>query len=228
MYEIMEDRFMKIPLEPLKNEEHRQEDSSIVDIVVTTDDNIDQFKIEMELSKEAMIGFGTSLLRLYMEEPSEQFDIRTTPMKEASIATQPLGFWLTPDSNEYFLYYKEFSEQKSMNEDEIKNYEEHSNYNYLVDLEWDDDYLESYQLNFTNVSRLRLLDKSNNVINHKYIIMYFSKQALFRFGVELLRLAHRYTEANVYQASDLGINLTKTSPEFKIIAKTFKTVRELI
>lgn len=188
----------------------------------------DNIQVVFELSKDAMIGFGTALIRLYNKGFPEKIDIRTEPLESVGGGNQPLGFWLTCESTSLYVYHKEFDIK---NDSMLVKYEHNLivhnskvNLSYLVDLEWDDDYLESYMLGFDNIAKLTIYNGGINITKKKEVIINFSREALLETGVELIRRAHEYKSEIVYDDM-LGMNYINNNIQFKILAKTFPNIR---
>ena len=99
----------------------------------------------------------------------------------------------------------------------------------MVDLEWDDDYLESYQLGLNNIGSLKIFHEGKNVTNRSEVIWRLSNNALLGFGMEIIRLAHNFEEDKEYNTkrdNNLGMYLTNNSPELIVRCKTFKKIYE--
>lgn len=201
---------------------------------MNSDYNIDNVKVILELSKEAMIGLGSQFIRLKQKGIPDEIDIRTEPLKTSWGAGQPLGFYLTPDSATLFVYHKEYGTLKDNNISKFlcdKGFKNIYKLNepYLLDLEWDDNYLESYQLGFNNIGSLKIFYGDRDITHCKEIIWRLSNYALLGFGMEIIRLAHNFEENKEYSVrkdNNLGIYLTNNSPELIVRCKTFKGISE--
>lgn len=232
---LVDDRFLKVNLYESNEKIYSKNDDNISEIyLVNNNYNIEDIKIILELSKESMIGLGSQFIRLQQKGIPDEIDIRTEPLKTSWGANQPLGFYLTPDSATLFVYHKEYGTLKDNNintyllNSEVDNIYK-MNEPYLVDLEWDDDYLESYQLGLNNIGSLKVYYKDKDVTNNSEVIWKLSNNALLGFGMEIIRLAHNFEENkkyNVKKDNNLGMYLTNSSPELILKCRTFKQISE--
>ena len=102
-----------VSLEPETNslEEYEKRDQNIVRVRVQLPSGevvaSSQYRLELSLSRDAMIGLGTELIRLALkqEEISGIFHLR--PM-EKNFASEVLGIYLHPDSCELLVAHNEF------------------------------------------------------------------------------------------------------------------------
>ncbi len=221
--DLVDDRYLEVSLSEINEKIYNRNNDNISEICILNNDyNIDEVKVVLELSKEAMIGIGSQFIRLEQKGIPDEIDIRTEPLKTSWGANQPLGFYLTPDSATLFVYHKEYG---TLEDNNINRFLEP----YLVDLEWDDDYLESYQLGLNNIGSLKIFHEGKNITNRSEVIWRLSNNALLGFGMEIIRLAHNFEEDKEYSAksdNNLGIYLTNNSPELIVRCKTFKKIYE--
>jgi hypothetical protein len=66
-----------------------------------------RYRVELALSKDAMLGLGTALIRLACNENSDEGVFHAHPI-EKGFASQVLGFYLAPNSCELIVAQKEF------------------------------------------------------------------------------------------------------------------------
>lgn len=190
------------------------------------------YKVVLEMSKEAMIGFGISAIRLEEGLP-ENYDIRIEPLGSCC-ANQHMGFFLTPDSPQLFIYGKEYGDLKENSINIVHDIGDKNkatnknNIDMLVDLEWDDDYYEMYNIGFNNVARIRVYEDEEELISKRDIAFILSENAFLGLGTSLLRIAHNYKEGNSYVASsieqnkEIGFYLTNESQILEIRCKSFE------
>lgn len=233
--DLVDDRYLEVSLSEINEKIYNRNNDNISEICILNNDyNIDEVKVVLELSKEAMIGIGSQFIRLEQKGIPDEIDIRTEPLKTNWGANQPLGFYLTPDSATLFVYHKEYGtlEDNNINRFSLdKGFKNIYKLNepYLVDLEWDDDYLESYQLGLNNIGSLKIFHEGKNVTNRSEVIWRLSNNALLGFGMEIIRLAHNFEEDKEYNTkrdNNLGMYLTNNSPELIVRCKTFKKIYE--
>ncbi|EKQ50461.1 MULTISPECIES: hypothetical protein [unclassified Clostridium] len=235
MDNIIQGQYRRISLNPLENEEYELNNDNIgeIEILNFSRDISKNYKVTFEMSKEAMIGFGISAIRLDEGLP-EGYDIRVEPLG-SSCANQPMGFFLTPDSPELFFYGKEYGCLKDNliniinNGGNDKKYISKRTVDFLVDLEWDNDYYEIYSIGFNNVARIRVFEDENEITSRCDIVFRLSKSAFLGFGTSLIRIAHKYKEGDYYLSSPveqnhkLGFYLTNKSIELEIKCKNNNT-----
>lgn len=233
--DLVDDRYLEVSLSEINEKIYNRNNDNISEICILNNDyNIDEVKVVLELSKEAMIGIGNQFIRLEQKGIPDEIDIRTEPLKTSWGANQPLGFYLTPDSATLFVYHKEYGtlEDNNINRFSLdKGFKNIYKLNepYLVDLEWDDDYLESYQLGLNNIGSLKIFHEGKNITNRSEVIWRLSNNALLGFGMEIIRLAHNFEEDKEYNTkrdNNLGMYLTNNSPELIVRCKTFKKIYE--
>ena len=94
------------------------------------------------------------------------------------------------------------------------------NLDYLIDLEWDEYYLESYMLGFDNIAKLTICNNGIDITKSKEVIMNFNEKALLKIGLELIRRAHKYKDESIYY-DNLGISYINHNTNFQIKTKTF-------
>lgn len=232
MDNIIEGQYRRISLNSLEYEEYEFNYDNIGEIQ-TLNFNRDiskNYKMVLEMSKEAMIGFGISLIRLEEGLP-ENYDIRIEPLG-SNCANQSMGFFLTPDSPELFIYGKEYGCLKEnlidiTNNKKIKNEcISKKNVDFLVDLEWDDDYYEIYNIGFNNIANIKVYEDENEITSQCDIVLRLSKSAFLGLGTSLIRIAHKYKEEDFYlispveQNQKLGLYLTNKSIALEIKCKS--------
>lgn len=235
MDNVIEKEYKTISLNQLETEEYELNNDNIGEIQILNikRDTSKCYRVVLELSKEAMIGFGISAIRLEEGLP-ENYDIRTEPLG-SPCANQPMGFFLTPDSSELFVYGKEYGTLKE-NSINITNSNIHNNkniskkrMNILVDMECNDDNYEIYHIGFNNVARVRVYEDENELTSKCDVIFRLSKGAFLGLGTSLIRIAHKYKEGDIYLNSymepnrELGFYLTNESPLLEIRCKKFES-----
>lgn len=236
MDNIIEGQYRRISLNSIENEEYELNNDNIgeIQILQFNRDISKNYKVLLELSKEAMIGFGISLIRLEEGLP-ENYDIRIEPLG-SNCANQPMGFFLTPNSPELFIYGKEFGYLKEnliniTNNKIIKNEcISKKDVDFLVDLEWDDDYYEIYNIGFNNIAKIRVYEDENEITSRCDIVFRLSKSAFLGLGTSLIRIAHKYKEEDFYLSSPeiqnqkLGFYLTNKSIALEIKCKNLNNI----
>lgn len=233
---LIDGRYKIISLAPQNIEEYELSNNNIMKInVVIGERKYNYRKIVFSLSKEAMIGLGYCAIRL-SDGFLEGCELRTDPLGTV-FPTQAMGFYLTPGSPELFIYRKEFGD---LDTNKIKkNKDKHSNINnwkmnkvkFIVDMEFDDDYLEGYNIGHNNVGEIKVYEDGKEITYSGYVILYLSESALLGLGITMLRIANNYKEGDSYiinprgldiQNSGLGFYMTNDSPELEIRCETFE------
>lgn len=232
MKNIINGHYRKITLNPIENEEYEHNNDNIMEVEILNfkKDTNKNYKVILEMSREAIIGFAMSAIRLDEGLP-EGYDIRIEPLGSVC-ANQAMGFFLTPDSPELFFYGKEYGtlDDNSIKlirsqVDNLKSVNKKVK-DFLVDLEWDDDYCEIYSIGYNNVVRASVFEDENDITSKCDIIFRLSKSAFLGFGTSLIRIAHKYKEDESYFASyskpnkELGFYLTSKSADIEIKCKS--------
>ena len=92
----------------------------------------------------------------------------------------------------------------------------------LVDLEWEDEFYEIYNIGFNNIARIKVYESEKEITSRCDVIFRLSKNAFLGLGTRLLRMAHKYKEGKRYlsKEDDIGFYLTNESPILEIKCKT--------
>jgi hypothetical protein len=197
-----------------------------------------QCKVLFSFNKEALIGFGNEAIRLayrFQEYNHKHVDALGVPQ-----ASQSMGFFLTPESPDFVLGCKCFDH---LNKDEINRINTNSKnlkdtnslkVEYLIDLEFDNDFFEEHNIGFDNVAKIKVLKDEQDISNQcTFVILNLSKSALIGLGTELLRLAHNFEKDRNYYIvpmgnknfnSKLGFYLTEKSSFMSICCSKLNNV----
>jgi hypothetical protein len=225
-----------------KEEEEEYEISydNIGQLLVTQgeEDISKQCKIVFNFSKEALIGFGSYCIR-----KSQNFIYNThvhiEPLGEY-LANQGMGFFLTPASSELIVKCEGLGNLKELGlkYDSNKILKNNIKYNkfeldYLVDLDFDNDYFECHNLDFNNIAELKVMEGEQDISKKCRIIFILSKNGMLGLGTQLLRLAHNFNNVDRCLVTPfegvnlnclLGFFLTPNSAILEVGCETFKDV----
>lgn len=214
------ERYQIISLDKVDEECYEIENNNIgqIEILNITKDITKKYKVSLELSKEAMIGFAVSAIRCKEGLP-EGYDIRVEPLG-SSCANQSMGFFLTPDSSELYFYGKEYGTLKENLISKVceKKEKNKSQLEVLIDLEWEDEYYEIHNIGFNNIAQIKVYENEKEITSRCDVIFRLSENAFLGLGTSLLRMAHNYKEGKSYvsRENDIGFYLTNESPILEI------------
>lgn len=221
-----------------EKEEYEINYDNIGELLVTQgkEDISRQCKVIFSFSKEALIGFGSYCIRK-SQNFNNKSHIHIEPLGEY-LANQGMGFFLTPHSTELIIGCKNFGslEELGFKCDSSKIIKGDKKYNefavdYLVDLDFDNDYFECHNLGFNNVAELRVIKENEDISKKCKTTLRLNKNGLLGFGTELLRLAHNFSIAQNYFITpiedanlncSLGFFLTSSSARLEVGCKIFK------
>lgn len=198
--DLKEEKYQIISLDKVDEECYEIKNSNIgqIEILNIAKDKTKEYKVNLELSKEAMIGFAISAIRCKDGLP-EGYDIRIEPLG-SSCANQSMGFFLTPDSTELYFYGKGYG---TLNENLInkvceKKEKNKSKLEVLIDLECEDKFYEMHNIGFNNIARIKVYENEKEITSRCDVIFRLSKNAFLGLGTRLLRMAHKYKEGKSY------------------------------
>lgn len=222
--DLKEEKYQIISLDKVDEECYEIKNDNIgqIEILNIAKDKTKEYKVNLELSKEAMIGFAISAIRCKDGLP-EDYDIRIEPLG-SSCVNQSMGFFLTPDSPELYFYGKEYG---TLNENLInkvceKKEKNKSKLEVLIDLECEDEFYEIHNIGFNNIARIKVYENEKEITSRCDVIFRLSKNAFLGLGIRLLRMAHKYKEGKSYLSTenDIGFYLTNESPVLEIKCTT--------
>lgn len=228
-----------IPLYAIEPEEFEMENDNISELLVLhgATDISKSCKVVLNLSKDALIGFSHQSIRLADSFP-KNCHIHIDPLG-TSLSSQSMGFFLTPSSSELIVYCENqgtlidygvdkvncaFSSKKNFNTLNLK---------YLIDMEFDSDFVESYNIGFNNVAEMKVLKDGEDITSKCTVTLKLSKNALLGLGTQLIRLAHNFDRSNnlfIKPINDgelscsTGFFLTPNSASFVVGCKNFENV----
>lgn len=232
--------YKKIHLYKIDNEEYEKDKNNIGELLVFQgkEDISKQCKVIVSFSKEALIGLGTYSIRNW-DKFNEDNHIHIEPLGQG-LANQSMGFFLTPDSSEFIIGFEEFANLESLG---IQNYSNKSLNNnvkfnkfevdYLVNLNFDNDYFEYHNLEFKNIAELKVMKENIDISKECRVTLKLSKNGLLGLGTEALRLAHNFNKVSDFFITPvksgevnclLGFFLTANSSILEICTKTFKDI----
>lgn len=222
--ELKEERYQIISLDKVDEECYEVENNNIgqIEILNITKDITKEYKVILELSKEAMIGFAVSAIRCKEGLP-EGYDIRIEPLG-SNCANQSMGFFLTPNSSELYLYGKEYGTLKENLISKVceKKEKNKSKLEVLINLELEDEYYEMHNIGFNNIARINVYENEKEITSRCDVIFRLGKNAFLGLGTSLLRMAHKYKEGKSYVSTgnDIGFYLINESPILEIKCTT--------
>jgi hypothetical protein len=232
---IIDGKYKKIPLNNMIDEEFEVDYDNIGEISIRfgSKDVSKDCKVILMLSKEALIGFGINAIRQF-NTFKEYHHFHIEPLGE-SISNQAMGFFLTPESAELVIGCKNYGSLNKSDFLRIQNIDKDKNYidfegSFLVDLDFDNEYFECYNLGLFNIGSLKVIYENKDISKKCTVSMTLSKNALLGFGTELLRIAHNYKEGRIYQIDEkklsslLGFFMTSNSATFSLECKKFHNV----
>jgi hypothetical protein len=216
--ELLNDRYKLIPLYSIGQEEYEMNEDNIAEVSVLLN-NIDiskECEVHFNLSKEALIGFAHHAMRLAYEY-QEGIHVHIDPLG-VSYSNQAMGFFLTPESPDLILYCKnngclnDYSLEKNLMRRNGSCYPITLKFNYLIDMLYDSDYCETYNIGFDNVAEIRVVKDETDITKRCVVLYKFSKNALIGLATEFIRLAHNYCEGK----SDIIYPLWSETPNCKL------------
>lgn len=232
-------RYVSVPLYLSESEEYEVDRDNIGELSVWygKDDISKKCKVIFNLSKEALMGFGIYTLRLAYNY-NEFYHSHIEPLGQLS-ASQGMGFFLTPNSSEFIIgcknhgmlcdlqmYSKKEAFLDDINHNKLK-------IDYLVNLDFDNDYFETHNIGFNNIAEIRVLKDDQDISKICRVSLMLSKNALIGLGFELIRLAHNYSEERTiflkplnkeYVNNKFGFYLTTNSSQLAIGCRNLKNV----
>jgi hypothetical protein len=233
------DRYKIIPLNSKEIEDYEKSCDNIGELLVFVGRNniSKQCKVVFNLSKEALIGFTNNAIRLADLFP-ENHHMHIDPLGTL-LSNQSMGFFLTPQSAELIIGCKSYGDLSYYGIDRMssitkrkENYNE-LKFDYLVDMNFDNDFIESYSIGFNNVAEMKILKDGEDFSNRCTVKFMLSKNALLGLGTQLIRLAHNFDKSNNYFVKpisneevdcSLGFFLTPNSANLAIRCENFNNV----
>jgi hypothetical protein len=241
MIEEIDKKGRIISLNVKEIEQYEVNNDNIGEIRISGQDKTKEYKIIFELSKEAMIGLGIHCIR-YMDcfesIDGVGLDLHVDPLGRPS-PNQQMGFFLAPGSEGIVFMGNDYGDLNENGIDRINKNKQiqrkngQHKANYLIELEWDDECYESYNLGLLNIANIKCFENGVELPSYGDVLFSLSKNAYLGFGTELLRLAHNFKEGEQYtikpmndieQDCQMGFFLTKTSAELEIVCKSFPSV----
>lgn len=233
------DRYKIIPLYSKELEDYEKSYDNIGELLVFSGskDISKQCKVNFKLSKEALIGFSSSAIRI-AEQFQENHHIHIDPLGTL-LSNQSMGFFLTPQSTDLVIGCKSHEDlshygiYKMNNIVKVKKNYNDLKFNYLVDMNFDNEFVESYSIGFNNVAEMRVLKDGEDISSRCTVTLMLSKNALLGFGTQLIRLAHNFDKGNNYIIKPIsneeidcsfGFFLTPNSAFFVIGCESFNNV----
>ena len=198
-------------------------------LIAGIEDKSNNYKVEFTFSKDALLGLATNLLWMYDDIDSDKrIHIHIEPLLGSISGNQALGFFLAPDSPSMVLSVNNVSKNYII-DSEINRYKEIPiKYKFVKMYEVkepaSDESIEDYELGFTNIVHIRVLDKEKNEITNSkmQVIFKINYYGLKDFGNILLILANNYELHKEYELAhviqkknqyNLGVLLTHESSE---------------
>lgn len=182
---------------PLFEENKQGDDINLINsIFYVQGKNIikDGCTIKFIMSKEAMIGFGTNLLRIAdCTDYDYSHHWHVDPLNNPK-GNQTLGFFLTSDSPSFILMYNydvcSYSEKnfELLEKTNIVGF----NFYYDVPLEVGEKSYDEYEIGFSNIMRIVVLDEYMKDVTEQCVnvIFHLNRKGLEQMARFLLRYAH--------------------------------------
>ncbi len=238
-HKLFTDRYKVIPLYSVEPEEFEIEGDNISELLVLHggSDISKSCKVILNLSKEALIGFSHEAIRLANLFP-ENCHIHVEPLG-TSLSSQSMGFFLTPSSPDLVVYCENQGTLIDYGVDKMNCvYKGKKNFNtlnlkYLIDMEFDSDFVESYNIGFNNVAEMKVLKEGEDFTRKCTVMLKLSKNALLGLGTQLIRLAHNFDSSNNYfvepindgnLSCSIGFFLTPKSASLAVGCRNFNNV----
>ncbi|GAA0178460.1 hypothetical protein SH2C18_15160 [Clostridium sediminicola] len=235
---MSKNKYSKIPLYCNEVEEYEINNKNIARLRVF-EWNIDvsnQCKVIFNFSKEGLVGLGNYAMRLANEYI--EYDHSHIEPLGYSYSTQAMGFFLTPGSPELIFGCEDFGTLNDNGINNAKKLNKSVNFNelkleYLVDLNFDNDFLESHEIGFCNVAEIKVIKNNIDISKKCRVTLMLSKDALIGIGTQALRLAHNYDKRIKYSIipsneensnSSFGFYLTSDSSSMIVGCKDNKNV----
>lgn len=204
-------RYHEVVLNINELSEYEADSDNIAELLVHSgkDDISKQCKVLFSFNKEALIGFGKEAIKLAYNF-TENCHLHVDPLG-VSYASQTMGFFLTPESPSLVVGCRSFGNLIDNGTTRIsKNIKDHEDYKnfkakYLIDLGFDDDYLEEHNIGFNNVASIKVINDGQDISSKcNFVTLMLSKSALMGLGTELLRLAHNFNKERNYYIIPMG------------------------
>lgn len=220
------DKYKIIPLYSKELEDYEKGYSNIGELLVYNGSNdiSKQCKVVFNLSKDALIGFTNSAIRLADSFP-ENHHVHIDPLGTL-LSNQSMGFFLTPKSSELIIGCKSYGDLSAYGIDKMRNIIKVKNnfndlkFNYLIDMNFDKDFVESYSVGFNNLAEIKVLKDGEDFSNRCTVALMLSKNALIGFGTQLIRLAHNFDKSNNYIIKPINNNEMDCSLGFFLTPKS--------
>jgi len=197
--------YKEIILKDSETENYELQNNNIVELIVLKgkEDISSNCKVDMYMSKEALIGFGINVIRL-----SESFDsrihIHVDPLGNA-YANQSMGFFLTPNSPALVVECSdEVHDFKRPRMSALKPIRKETqfdskNFVFRVNLTPEDNEMEHYEIGFCNICEVNVFEHNIDISSEATIILKLSRNAMVGIGTQALRWAHYITEGIIYE-----------------------------
>lgn len=234
---LYDERYIEISLigENIENFERDKDNIGRLSVLYGNKDISENCKVILNLNKQAILGFGINLIRA-ANNYYENNHYHVEPLGTI-ISNQAMGFFLTPESSSLVLGCKshglltDFEEKSLSKKHEIKSETDRFGVKYLVDLQFDNDYFEPYNLGFNNVGELKVYRDGLDISMKCEVVLTLSKSAMIGLGTKLIRFINKYgldSEENLNSLElhkySLGVFIRPTSCDFSIKYKLFNKV----